>query len=228
MAAKKKPSKKTSARTLQGPRILSQDVPAYNGTYDAVANVFPVDGQGGWYNEGLPNAIAWEGYFDLSGYTQSKLTWVPERCIVQDPGRFVAENLPDVDIEVLDIISQERLSLTEIEADLFTGNLPGAPATTIDREQIIFGQYRVMSTNTNYISLDICTVMSGGSFGSGQASAASKLWYYKIIRINGTKTPSSDLRIPASNFIMPGVAVQEEELPYMMRLKRSYEISTQG
>ena len=226
MAAKKKPTKKTSARTLAGPRILTQDVPAYNSLYDATANVFPA--QGGWYNEGLPNAIAYESYFDLSGYTQSKLTWVPEGCMVQDPGRFVAENMPDVDIEVLDIISQERLSLTEIEADLFTGNLPGAPATTIDREQIIFGQYRVMSTNTNYVSLDICTVMTGGSFGSGQASAAAKLWYYKIIRINGIKTAASDLRIPASNFIMPGVAVQEEELPYMMRLKRSYEISTQG
>jgi len=227
MAAKKKPTKKTSARTLEGPRILSQDIPAYQGTYDAVANVFPVAGTNGWYNEGLPNAIAWEGYFDLSGYTQSKLTWVPEGCIVQDPGRFVAEQLPAVDVEVLDIISQERLSLTEIDADLLIGNMPGGPASSNDHEQIIFGNYRLMSSN-NTLALDLLYTIGGGTFGSGQASAASKLWYYKIIRINGSKTGASELRIPASNFIMPGVAVKEDDLPYMMRLKRSYEISTQG
>jgi hypothetical protein len=227
MAAKKKPSKTTSARTLEGPRILTQDVPAYQGTYDAVNSIFPIVGEHGWYNEGLPNAIAWEGYFDLSGYTQAKLTWVPEGCIVQDPGRFIAEELPGVDVEVLDIISQERLSLTQIDLDLLIGNCPGGPATTQDHEQIIFGQYRLMSTN-NTLALDLLTTVGGGTFGSGQASAAAKLWFYKIIRINGNKTELSELRIPASNFIMPGVAVKEADLPYMMRLKRSYEISTQG
>lgn len=225
MAAKKKPSKKISTRALTGQRTLGADIPSYNSLYDAVALNFPSAGQGGWYNEGLPNAIAFEVDLDLAGYTLDDLTFVPTGGMCQDPGRFVAENMPDVDIEVLDIISQERLSLTEVEANLFAGILPGSIGSSIDHKQIMFGAYRVMSTNTNYVSLDICTTMSAGSFGSAEPSAAARLWVYKIIRINGAKTAASDLRIPASRFILPGVVIKETELSYMQRLKRSYELA---
>lgn len=211
---------------LTGSRTLAEMVPAYIATYDTPGSVFPE--QPGWTNSGLPNAIMHEGYFDLTGYEIDKLTFVPTGGMVQDPGRFVAENLPNCDVEVLDIISTERLDLPTVDAQLLAGTVPGMLGTTEDWSQIVFGQYRVMSTNQNYISLDIMSVLSAGVFGSAAPSAASRLWIYRIIRINGTKVPTTQLRIPAARFVLPGLVVKEEDLPYMMRLKRSYEISTQG
>jgi len=211
---------------LTGSRTLAEMVPAYIATYDAVGSVFPE--QDGWTNSGLPNAIMHEGYFDLTGYELDKLTFVPTGGMVQDPGRFVAENLANCDVEILDIISNERLDLPTVDAQLLAGTVPGMIGTTEDWSQIVFGQYRVMSTNQNYISLDIMSVLSAGVFGSAAPSTASRLWIYRIVRINGTKVPTSELRIPAARFVLPGLVVKEEDLPYMMRLKRSYELSTQG
>lgn len=221
--AKKTPSEKVSTRALVGPKVLNKVIPAYNQLYDAVNAKFP--NSDGWYSEGLPNAIAYETYFDLSGYTLDDLTFAPTGGSVQAPGRYIAENLLDVDIEVLDIVSQERLSLTAIEADLLLGNVPGMSFSTEDWRQIMFGQYQVMTTNTNYVSRDICTPIGVGSFGSMEPTAASKLWVYRIIRINGTKDPTSELKIPSSRTIMPGIVSKEDDLPYLMRLKRSYELA---
>lgn len=211
---------------LTGSRTLAETIPAYTAIYDSAGSVFPA--QDGWDNAGLPNAIMYEGAFDLSGYDLDKLTFVPTGGLVQDPGRFVGENIANADVEILDIVSTERLSLPTVDAQLLAGQVPGMMGTTQDWSQIVFGQYRVMSTNQNYVSLDIMSVLSAGVFGSAAPSAASRLWIYRIVRINGTKTGTSDLRIPAARFVLPGLVVKEDDLPYMMRLKRSNEISTQS
>ena len=203
---------------------MHKAIQAYNETYDNTNSVFPA--ANGWYNDGLPNCIAHETYFDMSGYTLDDLTFTPTGGKVQAPGRYVGENLPDVDIEILDIVSTERLYLTDIDAQLLLGNMPGGPLSKQDWTQIVFGQYQVMTTNTNYSSLDILTPIGAGNFGSMEPSAVEKLWYYRVVRINGTKTPTSQLRIPATRMILPGIVSKEDDLPYMMRLKRSYELGT--
>ena len=81
---------------------------------------------------------------------------------------------------------------------------------------------------TTQTNLEILSTVGAGTFGSGEPTAASRLWVYRIIRVNGAKTTGDELRIPSARFILQGIAAAEEELPYMMRLKRSFELSTQG
>lgn len=212
-----------SERALTGPRRLTELIPSYNGLY---TTVFPE--VGGWYNEGLTNAIAFEATMDLSGYELDKLTFYTQGGEIQDPGRYVLLNAPTCDVEVLDIVSQERLSLTAIDAQLLAGSVPGMIGTDEDFSQIILGNYRVMILQNTSANLKLLSTIAGGSFGSGEPTAASRLWVYRIIRINGTKTAGDELRIPAARFILQGVAAAEDDLPYMMRLKRSFELSTQG
>ena len=212
-----------SERALTGPRRLTELIPPYNELY---TTVFPA--AGGWDNEELTKAIAFEATMDLSGYELDKLTFYTQGGELQDPGRYVLLNAPTCDVEVLDIVSQERLSLTAIDAQLLAGSVPGMSGTTEDFSQIILGNYRVMILQNTSANLKLLTTIAGGTFGSAEPTAASRLWVYRIIRINGTKTAGDELRIPASRFILQGVAAAEEELPYMMRLKRSFELSTQG
>jgi hypothetical protein len=222
--ATKKPSTKTSTRALEGPRRLTKEIPSFQGVYD-VTNVFP--SMNGWYNDGLTNLIAYETYFDLSGYELDDMTFVPTGVLLQDPGRYIADNAT-LDYEVLDIVSQEKLSLTNINAQLTLGNVPGMAGTTQDFTQIVAGNYRLMTQQTTTVAADLLLTINGGSFGSGEPTAAAKLWVYRIIRVNGLKIPGNTLNIPGSRFVMNGTVIKEEELPYMMRLKRSYEIATQG
>ena len=207
-----------SDRTLLGPRRLTQDIPEYEGLYDVN---FP--DYKGWTNEGLPNALIYETYFDMGGLTLDDLTFIPQGSELQDPGRYV------YDVGVLDIISQERLTLADIDTNLTLGNSPGMMETTEDFTQIIMGNYRVMVVpNTSGAGISLLIPQTGSTFGSGEATAASRLWVYRVVRINGLKSATHTLKIPASRFILVGTTVEEKELPYMMRLKRSFELSTQG
>jgi hypothetical protein len=218
-------------RALTGPRRLTLEVPAYQGDYST--GLFPPSN--GWSNGGLSNALMFESALDLSGYQLDKLTFYTQAGELQDPGRYIYDialtdpvTYPTVDVEVLDIVSQERLSLTAIDAQLLAGNVPGMLGTTEDFTQIIFGNYRVMVVSNTSANAEILMPVTGGTFGSGEPTAASRLWCYRIVRINGTKAPTDIFRIPASRFVLQGIAAGEEELPYMMRLKRSFELSTQG
>ena len=220
--ATKKPTQKTSTRALEGPRRLTKEIPSFQSVY---TTEFPP--MNGWYNDGLTNLIAYESYFDLSGYELDDMTFVATGVLLQDPGRYLANNAV-LDYEVLDIVSQERLSLTDINTQLTLGNVPGMAGTTEDFTQIIAGNYRLMTQQTTTVAADLLLTINGGSFGSGEPTAAAKLWIYRIVRINGLKGAGDTLDIPASRFVMSGSAIKEDELPYMMRLKRSYELSTQG
>ena len=214
-------------RALLGPRRLTQDIPEYEGLYGVE---FP--NYKGWTNAGLPNALMYETYFDMSGLTLDDLTFVPQGLELQDPGRYVYDvggaGYPVVDVEVLDIISQERLTLADIDANLTLGNSPGMMESTEDFTQIIMGNYRVMVVpNTSGVGISLLIPQTGSTFGSGEATAASRLWVYRVVRINGLKTATHTLKIPASRFILVGTTIEENDLPYMMRLKRSYELATQ-
>jgi hypothetical protein len=185
-------------------------IPAYQGIYDGVE--FPPSQ--GWVNEGLLNIIAYESTLDLSGYEMDRITFYTQGAEVQDPGRYVLLGAATCDVEVLDIVSQERLSLLDIDNQLLAGS--------------VLGDYRLMVVQNTSANLELLSTIGGGTFGSGEPTAASRLWVYRIVRINGTKPPGAELRIPASRFMLQGIAATEEDLPYMMRLKRSFELSTQG
>lgn len=211
-----------STRALEGPRRLTKDIPAYEGIYGA-GLVYPP--AGGWENGAQANLIYYETYFDLSANTLDDLTFVPTGVVLQDPGRYISTN-DDLNIEVVDIISQERLYPDDFNPDLELGNLPGGPLTKNDYTQIIAGNYRLMVRNNTTVAAGILSTIDGGSFGSGEATAATKLWTYRFIRYNGPKVPGDTVKVPASRFVMTGTVIKEEDLPYMMRLKRSYELST--
>lgn len=217
-----------SERALLGPRRLTKNIPAYQGIY----TTFLPDHNGwsaGPSTASLPNALMYETYIDMSGLTLDDLTFVPQGIELQDPGRYIMLNLPNVDIEVMDIISQERLTLVSMEAQLALGNVPGMSETSEDFTQILFGQYRSMVLSNTSANTELLTTVDGGVFGSGEATAAAKLWCYRVVRVNGSPlVPGIDFKLPASRFIVVGTTIEEKELPYMMRLKRSFELATQG
>lgn len=226
MAKKAKKAKTESTRALTGPRTLTVDCPEYIETY---TTLFP--DYKGWYNDGLTNCIAYESYIDLSGYELDDLTFVPTGGGIQDPGRYsytlATPGAPvENDFEILDIVSQERLDLTEIDADLTLLNVPSMMTSTNNFTQITIGQYRALVVpTTQATTLDIMQVVNAGSFGSAEPVVVQKLWVYRIVRVNGAKSAGDILAIPASRFIVRGTVIKEKDLVYIQRLKRNYELA---
>jgi hypothetical protein len=96
----------------------------------------------------------------------------------------------------------------------------------LDRSQIVFGLSRVFARNTTVTGLQTLMLNTRTvRFGSGNPTAVQKLWAYRIVVFLQTPADADKLLIPASTFVLIAQVVQEDDLPYMMRLKRSYELS---
>jgi hypothetical protein len=222
MAAKKKPTKKTSTRALTGPRLLDHPVPGTS---------LIVEGENkptnGWELSGN-GFLYYENYFDMAGLVLNDLTLVPTVTTLQDGLPYVVEGTASM--SVWDIISTERLDI-DYFLNYYTGTAsgPGLHGSREDWNQLIMCNNRLMTLQTQFTDATLMLPATGGSFGSQEPSAARKLWIYRIVVDLGPQTSSPvSFRIPATRFIMGAEIVKEDDLPYMMRLKRSYELSTQG
>jgi len=217
----------TATRALTGPRILTKEVPEYLGTY-LPGTGFPT--YKNWYASTTGNTVYHESYLDLSGYTQDFLTLMPQQVTLQDPGYYTVQGIENTltAIYMIDVVSLERLNIDEVEADWLTSfNAPGMMTTTEDFEQIIFGQFRWLSPQTNFTEVTALAPISGGSFGSGNPSTVAKLWCYRIaIGSTGGFAPTDRLTINATRFVLAATVIKEDDLPFLMRQKRSYELGT--
>jgi len=213
-----------SDRALTGDRVLSLDVPHYVGAYVDGALQWP--GDNGWRS--TSTGIYHEQYFDLSGYELDDLTLVPKFMQLQDGGSPYLGGLGVSSLHVWDIISQERLDPSQFFIYSVSGDNPGSPATTQDWTQILMCNKRYMTGQTVFSSANLFLPATSGSFGSSEPTAVAKLWCYRIICTAGAVQPGDILQIPATRFVLGGTVIDEPDLEYMMRLKRSYELSTQG
>lgn len=159
------------------------------------------------------------------------LTMFPQAALLQDPGIYyrTASALPDDpanDLIVLDIISVKQLNLANVISEITQlNNAPGMMETSDDFNQIIMGTFRHMGQNSQLATpSSIQTTISSKDFSSASPFAQDSLWCYRILIPRATDLSATYLSCPASRFIIQVIVGQEKDLPYMMRLKNSYEL----
>lgn len=229
-------------RALRGKRTMHKQIPSARfsmgvgipQTWEPIYS----DGRasGGWVS--VPAATSapfttaslyYETYFDLSGYTLDDLTIYPEVAGVQDPGVYSLTGSVNGRLGVIDIVSQERLDITKILEDYTDENaLPGSSSSLEDWTQIIMGRFRLMTLTSVQSAPEILTAATDSDFSSMEPSAVEKLWVYRILISSGLIDDAAQLTTPACTYIIRFESIEEDELHYMMRLKRSYELGTQG
>jgi len=218
-------------RALTGPRQLKLMVPYYYGTY--------VDGDGfpsmnGWSGTGVGatgNFVYYESTIDVN-LALDDLTMFPQVVMLQDPGIYTKSPDPIPgslfdSMQVVDIISVKQLDPVTLKQDFVTGRgaLPGMLGTTDDFNQIIMGTWRLMANNSNLgQQANIMVTVDAGDFSSASPFAQDRLWCYRFLFPITTDLTGVVCGSPASRFILNVVVGQEDDLPYMMRLKNSYEL----
>ena len=171
---------------------------------------------------------------DLSGYAMEELTFATFDTMYQDPGVVLQTDAPGTGagsqnkIEVIEMVTDfpfDQAALTIVAANMGK-TVPGMLSTTQDFRQIIYGRYSLYVPNTTLGLAGYMQLISAGGFGSKEPTAAAKLYCYKIIKTSGPAPPAAgeNLTIPACRIGLSGRMFREAELPYMMRLKRSYEL----
>lgn len=217
---------KGSTRALTGNRLLHSNVPSTIATFTG-ANVWAATN--GWQT--LANQVVYyENYFDLSGYELDDLTLVPTSIIVQDGLPYTTTNAtPTTQMAILDIVSQEKLNMADIYANyIATYDIPGSPASKEDWTQMLMCNFKLLTPQTDFALSTLLLPATNGSFGSSEPTAVQKLWMYRIVIPISTDLSDSTWAIPPTRFILGAEIIKEDTLEYMMRLKRSYELATQG
>lgn len=189
-----------------------------------------IDAADGWQPL-LANAAYHENNIDLSGYTMEDLTFATFETMMQDAGLYLSEvaggGAPGTGdrLMVMEIISDVPFNVGDLQNALtdYPGRVPGMLGTNQDFIQIIYGNVRTYVQNNTLNLPGYYQLVESSGFGSKEPTAAAKLYCYKIVQLTGG-SPTDTLQIPASRIGLAGRMYREDELPYMMRLKRSYEL----
>jgi hypothetical protein len=219
-----------TTKALTGPRQLKEMVPMYSGVYDDTDG-FP--SMNGWQGTGVgPNGnfVYYESYIDVN-LALDDLTMFPQAALLQDPGVYYRSPniLPVVNVDqlqVLDIVSVRQLDPVEIALNMVNGNAAAAMlGTTEDFNQIIMGTWRLMGNNSTLgLAANVQTTIDSKDFSSASPFAQDRLWCYRFLLPLTDDLTATVLGSPASRFIIQVIVGQEKDLPYMMRLKNSYEL----
>jgi hypothetical protein len=219
---------------------LTGDFSATAGSWDAAAQAWAAPGVvdiGNWHFEsksgleGFPAPLVpylWSmNTIDLGGLELAKETFFPVGSTIQDPGIYQNDSETVPAMAVIDIITDKLIDPSEVIdfAYLYSnrGTMYGMIGNADDETTIVMGSYRFMTGNSNLTYPGLMRTEVSTSFSSGEPTAASKLYCYRIVQpwVSGSTTA---IAIPASRFYLTGVRDKEEDLVYMMRLKRSYEL----
>ena len=93
----------------------------------------------------------------------------------------------------------------------------------IDFGQIIYGQMNVYTQNTN-LNQNWGVKVHTTSIGSGAATNGSKIYVYRVIRLDDAAGPGFFATIPSGRLLLSGQLREEAEYAQIMRMRRSYEL----
>jgi len=181
--------------------------------------------------------VFWEGTIDLSGYAREMKTFYPSGGMTQQAS-FMAEEAGAGNISYT-IVSSIPLDAEAIFTQVINMNggpgflnnpgvgVPGLGSNQQNWETVIFAESQIHVPNTNLTPnpVGINQLLSSYQTGSLSPTASDTLYVMKIVFPFGAA--STSLSIPASRVIIPGIFGNEPDVEYMMRLKRSTELSQQ-
>lgn len=239
------PDEKTATRALSGKRqMMKQFSPLHavfvpGGVSDwkifADSDWQPMDPGINPAESGLGRFFA-ESYFDTSGYTRDELTTMFDNVFIQEAGRWQLTNASSVRVHVFDLVTSTRFNGgINIEMnnwfDSFLASnegVPGFQQSQYDWSQVIYGRFReYIATTQGTDTTDVIAPVNDQQFGSLESTTADKLWTYKIVCLSGwfPNETGHDLRIPNTRQIVQANIVAEPDLTFLMRQKRSYELT---
>jgi len=170
--------------------------------------------------------VAFRTYIDLAGWSKQELTTFTTGVDIQKqmiPLKAVGA-LGMLKIYEFDFLTTRRLTDDELSpANLL--DMPGFLHNTVDLMEVIYGERMEYGSNIqipgSYVQI------SGETFGSGNPTASDKLHWTRLV-VFDSPTELDVGAIFASNLIVQALTVEEKDLVWMERLRRSYVLQDEA
>lgn len=181
-------------------------------------------------SKGVGHNFIYESEIDVAGYTTEDLTFFPIAGDVQRGATslgmttgFLTEYIivSVVPISLPSFSSMSSLNMWNTLPGQFT---EGDTTTSINFDQIIYGQMNVFTKNNN-LDQNWGVKVHTSSIGSGAATNGSKIYVYRVIRLDDAiENPLFFAEIPSARLLLSGQLREEAEYAQIMRMRRSYEL----
>jgi hypothetical protein len=192
-----------------------------------------IDLLNGWSTPLGGTVLIWQGEIDLSGYSRDMKTFYPSAGMIQQGMFFLQEGGEGA--WVITTVSSTPIDLEELILStsfgsglgfLSMGGGLGLPGNQ-NWETVIFNETQLYVNNTNISpnTIGVQQKLNVEQTGSLSPTASDTLYVSKVIIPQGSDMTS--INIPASRVLLPGKFGTEPDVEYMMRLKRSTELSQQ-
>jgi len=168
-------------------------------------------------------------YIDLAGWSKQELTTFTQGVDVQKERIPVKAILAQggARVEEWDYVTTRKIQDDELTLPDFlgAGSMPGFLNNSFDLMEVIYGERMEYASNVNIPGSYI--QVSGETFGSGNPTAMDKLHWTRIFVI---WVPAEDevYRTFSTNLIVQALTVEEKDLVWMERLRRSYVLQDQA
>jgi hypothetical protein len=210
-------------------RILREQIPAGNFKIQEGIEY----GSTGWggYEAALVGGMyhkVFFGYFDLSGYTMDEKTTFIRSVVFQNIGNAELDSMQvGGGIDECRMVSTTPMKLSDFtqENTASTWLIPGDLESTFAMQQIVAGEMYGYEMDQG---ASIGRLAQAASWGLGDSTAAEKLYYARAFRFPSTiagEIVIYSAQFPNINIAIPIIATHEEDLEYIMRLKRSTELA---
>jgi len=209
------------------PRILNTLVPPFVGLSDGGELSFHLQTEG-W--DIIPAQVStssmfrWRGYIDLGGLEREALTFFIQSAQVTESSP--PSGLGNV-IAIIDCISKVEISDEDLNLVTATGQLytPGYLDSVQDMDQVLWARIRHTYHDTAWTLDNLQQTYWQQIWGEGVGTSASRL---HVTRYVICASDEASLNIGGACFQVVGTAIEEPDLNYIMRLRRDYELATQG
>jgi len=237
-------------------RTLVQEFPPFWAVGDNVTGVWTMSPSSDYRNlkpTDFPNANYWvsEHKLDLSGYVQSDLTVGFRRSFEQEAGyrsiNWNANRDNQLDPYAAAVGEQIIISSVPFTDDQLIALTIGSPGFTPISALIDAGNFNrvhIIHGHGSYFDIDLNQIVDPSEdssaflqrkqdwyYSSLEPTAADCLYCYRFLALpNGAAADeygATGLVLPALRVILDAFTVEEPDLEYMMRLKRSYELANQ-
>jgi len=166
-------------------------------------------------------------YIDLAGYSVDDLTMFTKGVDIQKQAitTTLIGNVAKTWDEY-DILTTRRITDDEITG-LHLGSGPGFALSTVDLQQVIYGEVDQLASNTQVPSTFIR--INRDTFGSGVPTAMDKLHWTRVLFVPGTAAAPGPAEadnwiVFPTNLIVDAVTAKEEDLVWVERVRRSYQL----
>lgn len=202
---------------------LYKSAPYAQGVWSETPGASAVIGEG-WTTVGAGSTVyyVYRTSIDLQGWTDQQLTMFTQGVDVQKGimpllgGGEAAKGLRE-----FDFITTRKLQDSECELYL---NIPGSLESTVSQQEVIYGEFVEYGRNGEIDNTFIKTNFQ--TIGSGVPTAMDKLHWTRVLFFH-VPGNNDTLLIDQANLVVQAMTVEEKDLVWMERLRRSYVLENE-